>query len=69
MVRDISKAGIFQSLKYKTFILQIVCDKSDVYASGCAVARAFPLYSRKTSSSFSDNVKVTVEFIIISSSE
>jgi len=30
--------------------LLIVCDYADVYASGCAVARAFPLYNRKTSS-------------------
>ena len=30
--------------------MQIVCDYADVYASGCAVARAFPLYNRKTSS-------------------
>ena len=29
---------------------QIVCDYADVYASGCAVARAFSLYNRKTSS-------------------
>ena len=27
---------------------QIVCETSDVFASGCAVARAYPLYSRKT---------------------
>ncbi|XP_036323423.1 probable aminopeptidase NPEPL1 isoform X1 [Rhagoletis pomonella] len=26
----------------------IVCDRSDLFASACAVARAFPLYSRKT---------------------
>ncbi|XP_053946561.1 probable aminopeptidase NPEPL1 [Anastrepha ludens] len=26
----------------------IVCDRSDMFASACAVARAFPLYSRKT---------------------
>ena len=26
----------------------IVCARSDLYASACAVARAFPLYSRKT---------------------
>ena len=31
-------------------LLQIVCDHADIYASGCAVARAFPLYNRKTSS-------------------
>lgn len=28
----------------------IVCDHADIYASGCAIARAFPLYNRKTSS-------------------
>merc|ERR1712150_154188 len=28
----------------------VVCDYADVYASGCAIARAFPLYNRKTSS-------------------
>ena len=26
----------------------IVCEKRDVFASGCAVARAFPTFSRKT---------------------
>ncbi|XP_011191822.1 probable aminopeptidase NPEPL1 isoform X1 [Zeugodacus cucurbitae] len=26
----------------------IVCDRADLFASACAVARAFPLYSRKT---------------------
>ena len=29
--------------------VMIVCDYADIYASGCAVARAFPLYNRKTS--------------------
>ena len=29
----------------------IVCDPSDVYASGCAVARAYSLYSKKTTAS------------------
>ncbi|KAI4468808.1 leucine aminopeptidase-related [Holotrichia oblita] len=47
----------------------IICDKSDVYASGCAVARAFPLYSKKTSSGFSENVNVSVEFIVMPSNE
>lgn len=27
---------------------QIVCEKKNILASGCAVVRAFPLYSRKT---------------------
>ena len=30
--------------------LQVVCDHADIYASGCAIARAYPLYNRKTSS-------------------
>lgn len=47
----------------------IVCEKSDVYASGCAVARAFPLYSKKTSQSANcEPVHVKVEFIIVSTS-
>ena len=28
--------------------LIIVCEKRDVFASGCAIARVFPTYSRKT---------------------
>lgn len=42
----------------------LVCEKKDVFASACAVIRAFPLYSRK---SLSDNsvTTVSIEFIII----
>ncbi len=29
----------------------MVCDRSEAFASGCAVSRAFPLFSRKTSKS------------------
>ncbi|KAF5307600.1 hypothetical protein FQR65_LT06756 [Abscondita terminalis] len=45
----------------------IVCERSDVFASGCAVARAFPLYSRKTPMVNNENVNVSVEFIIVPS--
>lgn len=47
----------------------IICEKKDVYASGCAVARAFPLYSKKTQSTTTKKgkVNVTVEFIVVSS--
>ncbi|XP_059089693.1 probable aminopeptidase NPEPL1 [Tigriopus californicus] len=46
----------------------IMCDKSDVFASGCAVARAFPQFTRKTnangsSKSGQDKGTVTVEFM------
>lgn len=50
--------------------LQIVCENKDIYASGCAVARAFPLYNKKTSLSGHNEeaVHVTVEFIVVPSS-
>lgn len=46
----------------------VVCERNDVYASACAVARAFPLYSKKTSGSTeSDVTTVSVEFVIVGS--
>lgn len=46
------------------FYFQIVCDKKDLYASGCTVARAFPSYSRKSGNNVSESV-VNVEFVLI----
>lgn len=60
--------------------LQIVCEKQDVLASACAVARAYPMYSRKTlkpsstsngsggaggNSSTSTSATVRVEFVLV----
>lgn len=46
--------------------LQVVCERKDVFASGCAVARAFPLYSRKLARSQEDStITVTVEFVVL----
>lgn len=44
-----------------------MCEKKDLFASGCAVARAFPLYSRKTggNDNHDEKVIVNVEFILI----
>lgn len=44
-----------------------MCEKKDLFASACAVARAFPLYSRKTGADDSNDEKiiVNVEFILI----
>ncbi|GAB6024089.1 putative aminopeptidase npepl1 [Chamberlinius hualienensis] len=42
----------------------IICERSDVYASACAVARSFPLYSRKSGAN-AGSVKVNVEFIVV----
>ncbi|XP_023705680.1 probable aminopeptidase NPEPL1 isoform X3 [Cryptotermes secundus] len=49
----------------------IVCERRDVFASACAVARAYPLFSRKTSSkpSQTSNTTVRVEFLLVPSSE
>ena len=35
----------------------IVCERSDLFASACAVVRSFPLYSRKTSGVFNNTTK------------
>ncbi|XP_069676729.1 probable aminopeptidase NPEPL1 isoform X1 [Periplaneta americana] len=50
----------------------IVCERSDVFASACAVARAYPLFSRKTSSNpagQTPNTTVSVEFLLVPSAE
>uniref|UniRef100_A0A7N6C192 Cytosol aminopeptidase domain-containing protein n=1 Tax=Anabas testudineus TaxID=64144 RepID=A0A7N6C192_ANATE len=44
----------------------MVCERSDVFASSCAIARAFPIFSRRSSSSRRTEKKhVTVEFVIL----
>ncbi|XP_055636702.1 probable aminopeptidase NPEPL1 [Toxorhynchites rutilus septentrionalis] len=49
----------------------IVCEKENVFASGCAVARAFPLYNRKSSKIEATTLPVetvttvNVEFVLI----
>lgn len=47
-------------------LIQIVCERSDVFASACAIARAFPLFTRRSASSRRKEKKhVTVEFITV----
>ena len=46
-----------------TSFSQVVCERNEVLASGCAVSRAFPLYSRKTPSAASQTI--TVGFIVV----
>uniref|UniRef100_A0AAX7TCC2 Cytosol aminopeptidase domain-containing protein n=1 Tax=Astatotilapia calliptera TaxID=8154 RepID=A0AAX7TCC2_ASTCA len=44
----------------------MVCERSDVFASCCAMARAFPIFSRRSASSRRTEKKhVTVEFVIV----
>lgn len=48
------------------FSPQIVCERQDLFASGCAVARAFSTYSRKSSKSTSEAATtVNIEFVLI----
>ena len=42
--------------------LQVVCERSEILASGCAVSRAFPVYNRKSGESKTPQ-KVSVGFI------
>ncbi|XP_013779517.1 probable aminopeptidase NPEPL1 [Limulus polyphemus] len=42
----------------------IICEKKDAFASACAVARAYPLYSTK-SSGMSTSHNVMVEFLLV----
>ena len=50
-------------------LFQVVCEREDVVASACAIARAFPAYSRKTQRAsgrgIGSTISVTVEFIIV----
>ena len=41
-----------------------MCEKSDVFASACAAARAFPIFTRKTSIGSAKRV-VTIEFLVV----
>ncbi|XP_070574824.1 probable aminopeptidase NPEPL1 [Ptychodera flava] len=43
----------------------LVCERSDVFASACAVARAFSLFTRKSGSSKTAKRTVTVEFLLV----
>ncbi|KAI2663846.1 putative aminopeptidase NPEPL1 [Labeo rohita] len=44
----------------------MVCERSDVFASACAIARAFPLFTRRSASSRRTEKKhVTVEFLTV----
>lgn len=42
----------------------VCCERSHVFALGCAIARAFPLYSRKAGARKQTQRVVTVEFVI-----
>lgn len=43
----------------------LVCERSDLFASACGVARAYPIYSRKTAVGSSSDHSVTVEVLLV----
>lgn len=43
----------------------MLCEQSDVFASACAIARAFPLFTRRSASCTLEKKRVTVEFVIV----
>ncbi|XP_026989230.1 probable aminopeptidase NPEPL1 [Tachysurus fulvidraco] len=43
----------------------MMCEHTDVFASACAIARAFPLFSRRSASCTMEKKRVTVEFVIV----
>ncbi|KAI5108926.1 putative aminopeptidase NPEPL1, partial [Silurus meridionalis] len=43
----------------------MLCEQSDVFASACAIARAFPLFTRRSTSCTTEKKHVTVEFLIV----
>lgn len=47
-------------------MFQMVCERSEVFASACALARAFPLFTHRSSASRRAEKKtVTVEFFLV----
>uniref|UniRef100_A0A8C5HT60 Cytosol aminopeptidase domain-containing protein n=1 Tax=Gouania willdenowi TaxID=441366 RepID=A0A8C5HT60_GOUWI len=49
-----------------TRCIVMVCERPDVFASSCAIARAFPIFSRRsTSSRRAEKKHVSVEFLIV----
>ena len=47
------------------YFQQIVCERSTVFASACAAARAFPIFSRRAGSKTSSAHVVTIEFVLV----
>lgn len=47
-------------------VLQMVCERSDAFASACALARAFPLFTHRSGAARRTEKKtVTVEFFLV----
>ncbi|MEQ2182348.1 putative aminopeptidase npepl1 [Goodea atripinnis] len=70
LIRSCLPGGNNRCIVVSSFIrvlsITVVCERSDVFASACAVARAFPLFTRRSASSRRTEKKhVTVEFVAV----
>ncbi|XP_069507160.1 probable aminopeptidase NPEPL1 isoform X2 [Ambystoma mexicanum] len=46
--------------------IMMVCERSEVFASACAISRAFPLFTRRSCSARrTEKKKVTIEFLLV----
>ncbi|EDO41614.1 predicted protein [Nematostella vectensis] len=54
---------VLSNLPYGDSCIVVVCERSAVFASACAVARCFPLFSLKTNNKTKRTV--TVEFLVV----
>ena len=61
----VSPTDFLKSSCWYSFFQQIVCERSCVFASACAAARAYPLFSRRLGSKGSSARVVTIEFILV----
>lgn len=58
--------AVLPSPQLCSLVLQMVCERSDAFASACALARAFPLFTHRSGASRRPEKKtVTVEFFLV----
>lgn len=54
--------------KFENEVITVVCEESDVFACGCAIARLFPTFNMRTGKSSASRT-VEVEFIIVNAEQ
>ncbi|OWK03438.1 NPEPL1, partial [Cervus elaphus hippelaphus] len=66
LVRTCLPPGTHRCILLCFLVLQMVCERSDAFASACALARAFPLFTHRSGASRRPEKKtVTVEFFLV----
>ncbi|KAF5927169.1 hypothetical protein HPG69_016641 [Diceros bicornis minor] len=66
LVRTCLPPGTHRCILLCLSVLQMVCERADAFASACALARAFPLFTHRSGASRRTEKKtVTVEFFLV----